>query len=45
VSNVSPVNTVGVNEIGLRGAAWRNGVEDLAGDYSGTLTITVSPIP
>lgn len=45
VSSVSPVTTQGVNEIGIKGAAWRKGVEDLAGDYDGTLTITVSPMP
>lgn len=39
------VTSQGINEIGLSGAAWRSGVQDLAGDYSGALTITVSPMP
>lgn len=45
VQNPGVVVTQGINEIGLRGAAYRQGVQDLAGDYASPLTITISTLP
>jgi hypothetical protein len=45
VQNPGVIATQGVNEIGLRGAAYRQGVQDLAGDYASPLTITISTMP
>jgi hypothetical protein len=39
---VQLVSTVGVNKIGLEGAAWRSGFGDIVGQYTTTIVFTLS---
>ena len=42
VDEAGLITTQGLNEIGLTAGAWRASVEDVPGDYTTTITITVS---